>query len=649
MVTAAGSGYSRWRDFAVTRWHDDPTRDDTGSYLYLRDLESGRVWSAGFQPCATEPDRYEVNFNEGRADFTRTDARMITKLEILVSPEDDAEVRRLSITNSGSRTRDIEVTSYAELVLAPPAADLAHPAFSKLFVQTEYHARHAALVATRRKRSPAEPEIWATHHAVIEGELLGTPEYETDRARFLGRGHAARLPTALRDGRRLSNSVGSVLDPVFVLRHRLRIAAGGTARIAFWTAAAASREAAMDLLDKHHDANAFARAVTLTWTQAQVQLHHLGIAAAEASVFQRLAGYILYPHASLRPASDTIRRGAAAPPALWRHGISGDLPIVLLRIDDINDIAIARQLLQAREYWRMKRLAVDVVFLNERASSYVQDLQVALETLLRSSQSRGQPSADPTRGDLFILRTDLISSETRALLSSVARVVLLAQRGSIADQLQRAERPSTPFVHALLRAEAPSNGGVTRNSPPAMEFFNGLGGFAQQGREYLTLLGPGQSTPAPWINVIANADFGFQVAAEGSGYTWSENSRENQITPWSNDPVGDPGGEAFYLRDEASGELWGPTAAPMHDSTACYTACHGRGYSRFEHESRGIALQLLSYVPLADPIKISRLTIRNRSGRPRCRSPPTSNGCSARRAAPALRSSSRTWMPRPVR
>ncbi len=358
MVTAAGSGYSRWREFAVTRWRDDPTREDTGSFLYLRDIESGQVWSAGFQPCATEPESYEVNFAEGRADFTRTDARITTTLEILVSPEDDAEVRRLSITNSSGRSRDIEVTSYAELVLAPPAADLAHPEFSKLFVQTEYHARHAALLATRRKRSPAEPEIWATHHAVIEGELLGVPEYETDRARFLGRGHEARSPTALRDSRRLSNTVGAVLDPAFVLRHRIRIAAGGTAHIAFWTAAAASREAALDLLDKHRDTNAFARAATLSWTQAQVQLHHLGISAAEASLFQRLAGHILYSDPTLRPASDTIRRGAAAPSALWSQGISGDLPIVLLRIDDISDLAIARQLLQACDYWRMKRLAV---------------------------------------------------------------------------------------------------------------------------------------------------------------------------------------------------------------------------------------------------------------------------------------------------
>ncbi len=422
MVTAAGSGYSRWRDLGVTRWREDVTRDDTGSYMFLRDVESGRVWSAGYQPCGVEPDSYEVTFTEDRAELVRTDSGIATTLEIVVSPEDDAEVRHLSITNTGSRMQDIEVTSYSELVLAPPAADTAHPAFSKLFVQTEYVARLGAILATRRKRSPDEPEIWAAHQAVIEGEVLGTLEIETDRARFLGRGHEVRAPIAVMDGRRLSNTVGAVLDPIFALRYRVRVPAGATARIAFWTAVAASRERVLDLLDKHHDANAFVRASTLAWTQAQVQLRHLGITAAEASLFQRLAGHVLFADASLRPSSDAIRRGGGGPAALWSQGISGDLPIVLLRIDDVEDIAIARQLLQAHEYWRMKQLAVDLVILNERAASYVQDLQIALETLVRTSQSRGQITADGARGSVFILRTDLIpADDARAALLRRAR------------------------------------------------------------------------------------------------------------------------------------------------------------------------------------------------------------------------------------
>jgi cyclic beta-1,2-glucan synthetase len=620
MLTGAASGSSRWHDLAVTRWREDLTRDDSGSYFFLRDIESGAVWSAGYQPSGVEPDTFEASFTEDRAEFVRTDAAITTIMEVLVSPEDDTEVRRLSIVNAGNRTRDLEVTSYSELVLATAAADTAHPAFSKLFVQTEYVAKVGALLATRRRQSSTEPEVWAAHHAVVEGETMGQPELETDRARFLGRGRDIHSPIALMHGRRLSNTVGTVLDPVFALRYRVRIPAGVTVRIAFWTSIAASRDAVLDLIDKHQEASAFVRAATLAWTQAQIQLRHVGIDATEASLFQRLAGYVLYADASMRASSETIRRGAGGPSALWTHGISGDLPIVLLRIDDVEDIAIARQLLRAHEYWRMKRLAVDLVILNERPTSYLQDLQIALETQLRMSQSQPQPQpqpgADNTRGAVFLLRTDLIPAEMRARLSAVARVVLLAQRGDLADQLDRvraAVAPATRRPRGSPALEALGSAPV----PPDLEFFNGLGGFAAGGREYVTLLGPGQVTPAPWINVIANPGFGFQVAAEGSGYTWAMNSRENQLTPWSNDPVTDRPGEVLYLRDEESGELWGPTASPIREHGTHYKVRHGQGYSRFEHSSHGIDLELLVHVPMDDPIKISRLRIHNSSPRAR--------------------------------
>jgi len=616
MVTAAGSGYSRWRDLAVTRWREDATCDDWGSYVFLRDVGNGRVWSAGFQPSGAEPDFYDVVFDEHRAEFTRRDGTLTTSLEVLVSGEYAAEVRRVSVSNAGNWTREIDITSYAELALAPQASDIAHPAFSKLFVETEYLADVGIVLATRRRRAPNEPEIWAAHLAVVDGETVGNPQVETDRARFLGRGCGVQTPIAVTDGRPLSNTVGTVLDPVFALRRRVRVAPGGTVCIAFWTMVAATRDAVLDLADKHRDITAFERAATLAWTQAQVQLHHLGIDAVEASLFQRLAGHLLYGAPTLRPSSDTIRRGAGGQSGLWSQRISGDLPIVLLRIADVENLDIARQLLQAHEYWRMKQVAVDVVILNERASSYVQDLQNALETLLRLSQSRRQIRVEGPQGRVYILRADLIPAETRALLSSVARVVLVAQRGRLSDQLDHAPearfatRPAARRALAAPRPQAPP-------PSPDLEFFNGLGGFADGGREYVTVLGPGQSTPAPWINVVANPLFGFQVAAEGGGYTWSVNSRENQLTPWSNDPVSDRPGEAFYVRDNDTGELWSPTAQPIRDQTATYVAHHGRGYSRFEHSAHGIALDLLQYVPLADPIKIARLTLRNTSGRSR--------------------------------
>ena len=441
MLTSAGSGYSRWRDLAVTRWREDVTRDDTGSYIFLRDVESGAVWSAGFQPSGVEPEAYQVTFTEDRAEFIRTDAAITTTLEIVVSPEDDAEVRRLSITNSGpSRPRNrghILSGARARAACGRCSASDVLEALRANGIRRESNT----LLATRRKRAPDEPDIWAAHHAVLEGILLGKPEIETDRARFLGRGREIRSPLAVVDGRRLSGTVGTVLDPVFALRYRMKVPAGTTSRIAFWTAVAASRDAALDLLDKHHEANSFTRAATLAWTQAQVQLRHLGIDSAEAGLFQRLAGHLLYADASMRPPSNVIRDGAGPPAGLWSQRISGDLPILLLRIDAIEDIAIARQLLQAHEYWQMKGLAADLVLLNDRAASYVQDLQNALETLARMSQSRPRPGAHSVRGSVFVLRADLISDQTRKLLSAVARVVLVARHGGLADQLDRVRKP----------------------------------------------------------------------------------------------------------------------------------------------------------------------------------------------------------------
>ena len=610
MLTSAGSGYSRWGDLALTRWREDATCDDFGSYLFIKDVRSGVAWSAGFQPSGVEPDAYAVVFNEDRAEVTRRDGTLTTTLEVLVSGEDDAEVRRVSITNSGSRTRDIEITSYAELVLGPQSADIAHPAFSKLFIETEYRPDVGAILATRRRRSPTEPEIWAAHLSVVDGEAVGAPEFETDRARFVGRGRGVRAPIAVMDSRPLSNSIGAVLDPIFSIRRRIRIAPGATVRVAFWTIAASNRAALLDGVDKHRDATAFSRASMLAWTQAQVQFHHLGVTAGEAGLFQRLAGHVIYAGPALRPSSDTIARGAGAQSGLWSQGVSGDLPIVLLRIADVEHLDVVRELLQAHEYWRMKQLAVDLVILNERQSSYIQELQLAIETLVRASQSRPRPGAERQPGRVAVLRADLISVETRALLTSVARVVLPTQRGRLFEQLERIEEPVASArgspKRAVARLEPPS-----RPRPPDLEFFNGLGGFARDGAEYVTILGPGQSTPAPWINVIANSAFGFQTGTEGGGYTWSVNSRENQITPWSNDPVSDRSGEAFYLRDDDTGALWGPTALPIRDAAATYTARHGRGYSRFEHVANEVASDLLQYVPVDFSIKISRLVLTN--------------------------------------
>ncbi len=611
MITAAGSGFSRWRGRDVTRWREDVTRDCWGTYVFLRDVGSGRVWSAGYQPSGVEASAYAVFFSEDRVEIRRRDSSLTTTMHVVVSAEDDAEIRQVSVTNLGTRPREIELTSYAELALAPSAADRAHPAFSNLFVQTQFAPHLDAILATRRPRDEDEKPIWIAHVAAVEGETLGAAQYETDRARFLGRGRGIRNAGSIEDGRPLSNTAGSVLDPIMSLRRRVRLPAGATARVHFATLAAESREKVLELADKYREPAAFERTANVAWTQAQVQLRHLGISADEAHLFQRVATRILYSDPTLRAPAHVLMRNRKGASALWPYGISGDLPIVLLRIDDPDDQDIVRQLLRAHAYWRMKGLVVDLVIVNEQATSYGQDLRQALEALVRS-RSQEEASDEPGQaGGIFLLRRDLISTDDHDLLRSAARVVLLSRHGTLSEQIVRllrrepAASPPRPVPPSAPEGDIPP-------PPLDLEFFNGLGGFGEDGREYVTILGERQWTPAPWINVIANPSFGFFVSESGSGCTWAVNSQQNQLTPWSNDPVSDPAGEAILVRDEETGEIWGPTTLPARDGWP-YVARHGQGYSRFEHESRGIWLDLTQFVPLEDPVKVSFLSIENRS------------------------------------
>ena len=578
MVTAAGSGYSRWGDIAVTRWREDVTRDSWGSYLFLRDMHTGAVWSAGHQPSGAEADSYEVTYSEDHAEFSRRDGSIATGLTIVVSAEHDAEIRRVSLTNLGSHHREIELTSYAEIALGDTqAADAAHPAFQNLFVQTEFVPDIGALLATRRPRSSDEKRILGRARCRGRGgDRRGHPVRNGSRplprprpvGPLAGLGH--RRPSTLEHGR---CGAGSDLQPPVPGQAR----PGATAHAIFSTVVAESREEVLDLADKYRESATFERAATLAWTQAQVQLHHLGIEADEAHLFQRLANRILFSDPSLRPSAGLLAQNDRGAPGLWAHGISGDRPIVMVRIDELEDLDIVRQLLRAHEYWRLKLLVVDLVILNEHGATYAQDLQDSLEALVRTSQSILVQEGHPGHGGVYVLRGDQLSTEDRTLLLAAARAVLLSRRGSLADQVIRLERPAERMAQPAAPPAARQNRIEAAAPRPELEFFNGLGGFADGGREYVTILGPGQSTPAPWLNVIANASFGFQVSESGSGYTWSGNSRENQLTPWSNDPVSDPVSEAIYVRDDDTGELWGPTAQPIRLEESTYVARHGAG------------------------------------------------------------------------
>ncbi|HSS22182.1 MAG TPA: glucoamylase family protein [Pyrinomonadaceae bacterium] len=613
MLTVAGGGYSTCGNNAVTRWREDVTRDNWGAFVYLRDVRSGAVWSAGYQPVNKQPQSYEVAFAEDKTDFWRSDAGIKSHMEVVVSAEDNGEVRRISLTNTSSRTREIELTSYAEIVLNSPQADVAHPAFSNLFIETEFFAAENAILAHRRKRSSDDESIWGVHVVVVEGEAVGAAQYETDRGRFLGRGHTPADPVAVMEDRPLSNTVGAVLDPVFSLRRRVKIPPGETVRCCFSTIVAHSRDEAMRLADKYHDPSTFERELRLAWTKAQVEMSHLNIDSDEAHLFQRLASRIVYSDPSLRPRPHVLGLNTLAQSSLWQYGISGDLPILVVRIDKAADLPTVRKLVRGHEYLHYRGLKIDLVILNDNPTTYLGLLQKELETLIRTS---GLASLQDKPGGAYLRRSDQIPEADRILLHAVARAVIVCERGLLEDQLERPE--VSEFLPPAFAPRYPSQAYPEPTvAPPELAFFNGLGGFHQGGREYVILLGAEQWTPAPWSNIIANKhEFGFQVTETGAGYTWSVNSRENRLTPWSNDAVSDPPGEAIYLRDEDTGTIWSPTPLPVREKEP-YIVRHGQGYTVFEHTSHGVSQELLLFVPADSPVKISLLRLRNRTNRRR--------------------------------
>jgi cyclic beta-1,2-glucan synthetase len=622
MITAAGSGYSLWKNRAVTRWREDVTKDHYGNYLFLRDIQSDQVWSAAYHPTLVEPLQYEANFSEDRAKISRLDYSIFTDLEVIVSAEDDAELRQLTLTNLGTEMREIEITSYAEVVLAPADADLAHPAFSNLFIETGFLPALSALTAARRPRSSTDEKVFTAQVLSSEGETFGGVEYETDRSRFIGRGRNLRNPISVTHGRSLSNTVGAVLDPVMSLRVKVRLQPGAVAKVCFTTLAAGSEAEMLAMAEKYHNSSSFERSSNLVWTQSKAKLYHLGIDLEEAELFQKLANRIIFSDPLMRPTSEILKKNRMNVTGLWSRGISGDLPIVLVRIDDIEDQSLIRQLLRAHEYWRMKRLSVDIVILNEKATSYVQDLQISLEALARGSEATSAGNPDLPPGKIFVLRSDLLDIREKELLLTVARAILHNRQGTMAEQVMRIRKSdnfkSIPAkrldemesFRLQERLEAPL-------AVPQLEFFNGIGGFANDGKDYVIVLEKGQRTPAPWINVIANPDFGFLVSESGAGYTWALNSRENQITGWSNDPVVDPVSEAFFISDMDSDQIWSPTASPIRLENATYMARHGAGYSVFENGSNEIHSELTQWVDQSDPIKISKLVLENLSNKPR--------------------------------
>ncbi len=601
MVTNSGGGYSRWNGLDVTRWRADSALDQGGSYLYIKDLASSNAWSATQQPVPGGADENLVRFSPDRAEFQRSISGIETLLSLTVA-DDDVELRRLTVTNQTKRVRRLEITSYVELAMAPHAWDSAHPAFAKMFVQTE--RLNDVLIARRRPREPGEAPIWTAHLVTgATGQIL----HETDRAKFIGRGNTPARPDAIRAG--LSGTLGTVLDPIFSLSCQFELEPRGRKELTFLTIAAASRDELLVLVDKYRRPETTSRAFEIAWTRSQLGFRYQGIGPAAAHRFQELAGYLLFPLARLRPPADRLTQNQLGQPGLWAHGISGDLPILAVTIADPRNLPLVRELLLAHTFWRLRGFEADLVILNQEDASYDRPLHQKLQQQIEAHSTE---TGIDRPGGVFLRDWAAMPEANRQLVLASASVVLAASRGSLQQQLAAAPgaRPLPPPFSAA--------GGREEPSPPLpfleLPYFNGLGGFTPDGREYGIYLRDQVCTPAPWVNVIANPGFGTIVSESGLGWTWRGNSQTNRLTPWHNDPVADPQSEVIYLRDDETGAIWTPTALPIRERDA-YRARHGQGYTVFEHNSHAIEQELMVFVPVGqqsdDPVKLCRLRLRN--------------------------------------
>jgi cyclic beta-1,2-glucan synthetase len=610
VLTNTGSGYSSYKGLAVSRWREDPVLDPWGSYVYIRDIKKDKVWSPSYQPCQVEPDEQRVQFGLEKATFLRVDGDVKTSMEICVSSDWNAEIRRISLTNTSHEPKVLEVTTFTELALANPIADVAHTAFSKLFIRTAFDPASGCLVAGRRPREEKDHTLWSAHSLMVEGDTLGSIEFETDRSSFIGRGYRLSNPQGIRN--RLKGKVGSVADPAFVMRRRISIEPGKQVQLFSVTSVSETREEAIDIVHRFAPDQMIERAFQLAWNRGQIELRNLHLTKREANDFQMLAGHLLYSPPHRKERQESVRKNTKSQPGLWSFGVSGDRPVLLVRIDNRSHLPFVVKMLTGHEYLRRLGLLFDLVLFNESEEGYHQHLQDALQR----AADHGVDRFGAGRSGVYVIAANQLTESDKALLYMVSRMVFNAGGASFKAQMRLPKAEIEVTLPAKLIPSATSksypNTSLQSQHDETKEwlFFNGWGGFSPDGQEYRIMMKNDNHLPAPWINVVANPKFGSLISELGTGYTWWRNSRECKLTPWSNDTVLDPPTETAYLRDEDSGDVWS-VAASTAPSLEPYKVTHGRGFTRFDHERNGIKHEMTVYVPLEDPVKIIKVKLQN--------------------------------------
>jgi cyclic beta-1,2-glucan synthetase len=596
LLTGAGGGGLFWQGLALTRYEPDPTRPGDGMWIYVRDEETGHVWMA-------TSERGRTTYALHKVEFHRREEGISIHVDVAVAPADDVEVRQITLRNETDQYRRLTVTSAGEPALVPARDASAHPAFNRMFIESEWERDLDALVFARRARSEEEPSVVMVHRLVREGPRVRFGGYETDRAIFFGRGGSVDAPKALSRRGPLSGHTGATLDPVISLMATVELRPKETATLAFVTAVDRSRGAALDLAKRYGSTHAVRWAFRDADHESRRRLQRTQLDPDLLPAVQRLFSALHFADRSLGPSPDVVANGEPCKGRLWGRGVSGDDPILLVRVHDA-DGPLVREVIAAQRYLRSCNVRLDLVFVDEKATGYASDAPGTLRAVLAQC---GVEEWLNRHGGIVVLPADQLSSQDRLLFEASARAVLDTRDGSLDSRTARhpVGQPRLPRLEATLV----ENAAARVPALPKLLFDNGTGGFTEDGREYVVAVRPGKPSPAPWCNVLANEEFGCLVSEGALGCTWSGNSGENRLTPWRNDAVLDTPSEVLYLRDEETAAVWSSTPLPSGDGET--HVHHGAGYTRYVRESHGLLQELTIFVPHDAPLKVAQLRLTN--------------------------------------
>jgi len=618
MITNAGTGYSQWQGVDLTRWRPDTTLDNYGTFLFVKDLDRGKNWSAAFQPLHGNPHQFSAQFEPHKANFINRADDLVIETSVCVTPDDPVEIRKMQITNHSNKKRNLQIFSYGEVILHSQMADSRHPAFNKLFIDSDFDIETKTLFFERRQRTEEDELICLGHSISTSNPNQAKYLFCSDREKFIGRGGNIQSPGVLKNQTHVFDNpfepdkLRTQLDPIFCAGLQIELNPHTAYSLAFLTIADETRLKVKELALKYQNWNQIEVSFTQAFNLSRQNMKQLELTTKELKQYHQLLSLLLYPNRALRANTSVLAANELGQSSLWQYAVSGDYPILLIRIESETDASILTELINAYLYYRSINQMVDLVIFNDHDTGYNQEMQ---NLVFRLINRLGGGRFLNQRGGIFLLRSELIPIEQRILFETCARVIIRPNSGPLDEQLQKMfEHPiQLPGFQPALQVQDEQYE-LQSFKANQLQFFNGLGGFSKDGKEYCIILEDGKNTPAPWINVIANERFGYWISESGMGTTWAENSGENKITTWNNDPLIDNQGEAIYLRDEDTGHIWSPSPLPCRSKTT-YFIRHGQGYSVFENSNAGIITSLTYSIAKDDPVKFALLRIQNISNR----------------------------------